>query len=83
MNYSNATGSLVITTGNKSELAVGYCTLYGDMCGALNCIGDLYKQDVYALSRYINQHYGNLIPQNILDKAPSAELSEGQKDASD
>ncbi|WP_440617005.1 NAD+ synthase [Cysteiniphilum sp. 6C5] len=81
MEYSNDTGLLMLTTGNKSELAVGYATLYGDMCGALNCIGDLYKNDVYALSNYINQTYGQLIPQSIMDKAPSAELSEGQKDS--
>ncbi|WHN66071.1 NAD+ synthase [Cysteiniphilum sp. QT6929] len=81
MEYSNDTGFLMLTTGNKSELAVGYATLYGDMCGALNCIGDLYKNDVYALSNYINQAYGELIPQSIIDKAPSAELSEGQKDS--
>lgn len=81
MEYSNDSGLLMLTTGNKSELAVGYATLYGDMCGALNCIGDLYKNDVYALSHYINQKYGELIPQSIMDKAPSAELSEGQKDS--
>ncbi|WP_119328864.1 NAD+ synthase [Cysteiniphilum halobium] len=81
MEYSNDTGFLMLTTGNKSELAVGYATLYGDMCGALNCIGDLYKNDVYALSNYINEKYGALIPQSIIDKAPSAELSEGQKDS--
>ncbi|MBK2125317.1 NAD+ synthase [Fangia hongkongensis] len=81
MEYSNDSGLLMLTTGNKSELAVGYATLYGDMCGALNCIGDLYKHDVYALSEYINQIYGELIPREIIDKAPSAELSEGQKDS--
>ena len=81
MEYSNDSGLLMLTTGNKSELAVGYATLYGDMCGALNCIGDLYKQDVYALSNYINKVYGELIPQRIIDKAPSAELAEGQKDS--
>ena len=81
MEYSNDTRFLMLTTGNKSELAVGYATLYGDMCGALNCIGDLYKNDVYALSKYINKAHGELIPQSIIDKAPSAELSEGQKDS--
>ncbi|WP_116964176.1 NAD+ synthase [Fastidiosibacter lacustris] len=81
MEYSNDSGFLMLTTGNKSELAVGYATLYGDMCGALNCIGDLYKHDVYALAEYINQCYGELIPKAIIDKAPSAELSEGQKDS--
>ncbi|WP_100551430.1 NAD+ synthase [Caedibacter taeniospiralis] len=81
MEYANDSGLLMLTTGNKSELAVGYATLYGDMCGALNCIGDLYKNDVYALSNYINEKYGELIPQSVIDKAPSAELAEGQKDA--
>lgn len=81
MEYANDSSLLMLTTGNKSELAVGYATLYGDMCGALNCIGDLYKTDVYALARYINQTCEGLIPQNIMDKAPSAELAEGQKDA--
>ena len=81
MEYSNDSGLLMLTTGNKSELAIGYVTLYGDMCGALNCIGDLYKNEVYALSHYINEHYGYLIPQNIFDKCPSAELSKGQKDS--
>lgn len=81
MEYANDMGVLMLTTGNKSELAVGYATLYGDMCGALNCIGDLYKQDVYRLSDYINTHYGHPIPQSILDKVPSAELSENQKDS--
>ena len=81
MEYANDSGLLMLTTGNKSELAVGYATLYGDMCGALNCIGDLYKTDVYALANHINVYHGNLIPQSIIDKAPSAELSAGQKDA--
>lgn len=81
MEYANNSGLLMLTTGNKSELAVGYATLYGDMCGALNCIGDLYKSDVYGLSDYINQHYGGLIPETILHKAPSAELSHNQKDS--
>ncbi|WP_119344657.1 NAD+ synthase [Facilibium subflavum] len=81
MEYSNDSGLLMLTTGNKSELAVGYATLYGDMCGALNCIGDLYKNDVYALSNYINEAYGELIPRSIIEKAPSAELAEDQKDS--
>lgn len=80
MEYANDKELLMLTTGNKSELAVGYATLYGDMCGALNCIGDLYKSEVYALSNYINQHYGNIIPKEILQKAPSAELAHNQKD---
>lgn len=81
MEYSNNNGVLVLASGNKSELSVGYTTLYGDMCGGLNCIGDLYKSDVYRLSDYINKIYYQIIPQSILDKEPSAELSENQKDS--
>ena len=79
MAYSNKFGSLVLTTGNKSELAVGYSTLYGDMAGSLAVIGDLFKTQVYALARYLNES-GPLIPQAIIDKAPSAELRPDQKD---
>lgn len=81
MQYSNHFGALLLTTGNKSELAVGYATLYGDMNGGLNLIGDLYKTEVYALARWINQRFGERIPPAIIDKAPSAELSPGQKDS--
>lgn len=81
MGYSNRDGSLLLSAGNKSELATGYCTLYGDMCGALSVLGDVYKTDVYVLSNMINQMYGKeIIPQRILDKAPSAELRPNQKD---
>lgn len=81
MAYSNHFGHLLLTTGNKSEISVGYCTLYGDTNGGLNIIGDLYKTEVFALARYYNVHHGQeLIPQAIIDKEPSAELSEGQKD---
>jgi len=81
MEYANHFGPLLLTTGNKSEISVGYCTLYGDTNGGLNIIGDLYKTEVFALARYYNQHHGReVIPQVIIDKAPSAELSEGQKD---
>ncbi|NQD35991.1 NAD+ synthase [Permianibacter sp. IMCC34836] len=81
MEYSNHHGNLVLSTGNKSEMSVGYATLYGDMNGGLNLIGDLYKMEVYALARYLNEHHGReIIPQAIIDKAPSAELFEGQKD---
>lgn len=80
MEYSNEFGLLAISCGNKSELSVGYATLYGDMNGGINIIGDLYKTEVYELSNYINEKY-NLIPKNIITKAPSAELSEGQKDS--
>jgi len=72
---------LPLTTGNKSESAVGYCTLYGDMNGGLAPISDLYKTEVWDLCRYINQfHEKEIIPVNIIDKEPSAELYEGQKD---
>ena len=79
MSYSNKHGNLLLTTGNKSEVAVGYCTLYGDMCGALAVIADVYKTDVYRISNYINRNK-EIIPQNIIDKAPSAELRPDQKD---
>ncbi|MCK4529738.1 MAG: NAD(+) synthase, partial [Candidatus Marinimicrobia bacterium] len=70
--------------GNKTEIALGYCTLYGDMCGALGPISDLNKLDVYGLSRYINEQYGyDAIPQNTIDKMPSAELAEDQYDPFD
>ncbi len=82
MEYSNTFGHLLLTTGNKSEISVGYCTLYGDTNGGLGLIGDLYKTEVFALAQYLNtQAQGILIPQTILDKAPSAELAPQQKDA--
>lgn len=81
MEYSNAFGHLLLTTGNKSEISVGYCTLYGDTNGGLGLIGDLYKTEVFALSRHVNEHAGRaLIPQAIIDKEPSAELAPGQRD---
>jgi len=79
MAYSNKWNSLLLTTGNKSELATGYCTLYGDMSGGLAVIGDLLKTEVYGLCRYINNKEP-LIPESILTKAPSAELKPNQKD---
>lgn len=79
MALSNKFNALVLTTGNKSEMAVGYCTLYGDMVGALAVIGDLVKTRVYALSRWVNRN-GEIIPEAILSKPPSAELRPGQKD---
>ena len=79
MAYSNKFNSLLLSTGNKSELGVGYCTLYGDMAGSLAVIGDLFKTEVYELCHYINR-YGNIIPAEILMKAPSAELRPNQKD---
>ncbi|MBT3274907.1 MAG: NAD+ synthase [Spirochaetales bacterium] len=79
MAYSNKWGSLVLTTGNKSELAVGYCTLYGDMCGGLSVIGDLFKTEVIALCRHLNLEE-EVIPDAILTKPPSAELRPDQID---
>lgn len=81
MEYSNHFDALLLSTGNKSELAVGYCTLYGDMSGGLNLLGDIPKTEVYGLARYFNALHGReVIPTAIIDKAPSAELSDGQKD---
>ena len=87
MAISNKFGALLLTTGNKSELAVGYCTLYGDMCGGLAVISDVFKMQVYALSRWINStaerrlgRRGDLIPASSIDKAPSAELRPDQTD---
>jgi NAD+ synthase (glutamine-hydrolysing) len=79
MAVSNKFGALVLTTGNKSEMATGYCTLYGDMVGALAVIGDVFKTRVYALSRYANRER-EVIPLATMEKAPSAELRPGQKD---
>lgn len=80
MAYSNKFGNILLNTSNKSEEAVGYSTLYGDMCGSLSLLGDVYKTEVYRLARYINEHCGNIIPENIITKAPSAELRPDQKD---
>jgi NAD+ synthase/NAD+ synthase (glutamine-hydrolysing) len=79
MALSNKFNSLVLTTGNKSEMSTGYCTLYGDMVGALAVIGDVAKTEVYALARHLNRER-EIIPAPIIDKAPSAELRPGQKD---
>ena len=79
MALSNKFGALVLTTGNKSEMSVGYCTLYGDMVGALAVIGDVMKTRVYALSRYANRER-EIIPRATIEKAPSAELRPDQKD---
>lgn len=82
MEYSNHFGALVISTGNKSEMSVGYATLYGDMNGGINPLGDLYKMEVYALAKFINEKAGEeIIPEIIIKKAPSAELSENQVDS--
>ncbi len=79
MALSNKFGYLLCTTGNKSEMSVGYATLYGDMNGALAIIADVYKTEVYEIANFINRER-EIIPQKIIDKAPSAELSPGQKD---
>jgi NAD+ synthase (glutamine-hydrolysing) len=79
MALSNKFGCLLLTTGNKSEVAVGYCTLYGDMCGGLAVISDVFKTQVYALSRWINRDR-DIIPLNTIEKPPSAELRPGQVD---
>ncbi len=80
MALSNKFGALVLTTGNKSEIAVGYCTLYGDMCGGLAVISDVPKTMVYRLARVANNHLANAIPENTFVKPPSAELRPDQKD---
>jgi NAD+ synthase (glutamine-hydrolysing) len=79
MAFCNKFGYILLNTSNKSEAAVGYGTLYGDMCGGLSVLGDVYKTQVYELAHYINRH-GEIIPKNILTKAPSAELRPDQKD---
>jgi NAD+ synthetase len=79
MTISNKEGRLLLSTGNKSELALGYCTLYGDTNGGLAVLGDLLKTEVYALARHINRE-SEIIPRAIIEKAPSAELAPGQYD---
>ena len=80
MALSNKTGAMVLTTGNKSELAVGYCTLYGDMCGGLAVISDVPKTLVYQLARVANRRHHGAIPESVFTKPPSAELRPDQKD---
>jgi len=80
MALSNENGWLVLSTGNKSEISVGYCTLYGDMVGGFSPIKDVYKTMVYSICRFINKKYGDIIPENIITRAPSAELKPDQKD---
>jgi NAD+ synthase (glutamine-hydrolysing) len=80
MAMSNKFGNILLNTSNKSEMAVGYGTLYGDMCGGIAVLGDVYKTEVYDICRYINKD-GEVIPENILTKAPSAELRPNQKDS--
>ncbi|MDR2350991.1 MAG: NAD+ synthase [Deltaproteobacteria bacterium] len=79
MAMANKFGAMLLTTGNKSEISVGYCTIYGDMCGALAVIGDLYKTEVYALAKWLNKDK-IVIPESTLAKPPSAELRPGQID---
>ena len=80
MAESNKFGYILLNTSNKSELAVGYGTLYGDMCGGISVLGDVYKTQIYALSEFINRS-GEVIPDAIIHKSPSAELRPGQKDS--
>ena len=80
MAFSNKYGHILLNTSNKSEAAVGYGTLYGDMTGGLSILGDVYKTDVYRLANFINRN-GELIPRHVIDKPPSAELKPGQKDS--
>ena len=82
MAISNWEHRLVLATGNKSELSIGYCTLYGDTVGGLAVLGDVYKRDVYALARYANRS-GERIPAGSIAKPPSAELAPGQLDQDD
>jgi NAD+ synthase (glutamine-hydrolysing) len=82
MAASNAEGRLVLATGNKSELSVGYCTLYGDTVGGIAVLGDVYKRDVYALARLANEK-ATRIPPSSIQKPPSAELAPGQLDSDD
>jgi len=79
MGISNKFGSLLLTTGNKSELAVGYCTLYGDMCGGLAVLSDVPKTMVYRLAHWVNRHR-EIIPNASITKTPSAELRPNQTD---
>jgi len=88
MALSNKFGELLVTTGNKSEMSVGYATLYGDMCGGYSVLKDIYKTEVYALARWRNEHVpedglgprGRVVPESSLTKAPSAELRPNQTD---
>jgi NAD+ synthase (glutamine-hydrolysing) len=80
MAFSNKTGALLLSTGNKSELATGFSTLYGDMAGGLAPIGDLSKTAVYALARWLNRQGREVIPERILTRPPTAELRENQTD---
>ena len=83
MALSNKFGWMALSTGNKTELAMGYCTLYGDMSGGLSVISDVSKNNVYKISRWINKTYKDLIPENCIHKIPSAELTYNQVDPFD
>ena len=88
MAISNKFGAMVLTTGNKSEMSVGYATLYGDMCGGFNALKDVYKTEVFRLARWRNQFVpkdawgpkGRVMPERVIEKPPSAELRLDQKD---
>ena len=80
MALQNKTGYILLNSSNKSENALGFCTLYGDTAGAFSPTGDLYKSEIYDVARYINRCFGNVIPENILHKEPSSELHPDQKD---
>ncbi len=79
MAYSNQNGGLVLACGNKSEIYTGYCTLYGDTCGGLAPIGNLYKTTIFELAKWRNS-LNYVLPEDVINRAPSAELAEGQKD---
>src|SRR5690606_32194145 len=83
MSISNKFGYMVLNTGNKSELAVGYCTLYGDMAGGISVLSDLYKIEVFKMSRWLNESFykQERIPWSTINKPPSAELRPDQKDS--
>lgn len=78
---SNVHGSMVLNTSNKSEVAVGYSTIYGDSVGALSVLGDLYKSEIFELAQFINRNYNKIIPEDIIKRPPSAELRENQEDS--
>ena len=81
MGFSNHYGSLLLACGNRSEAAMGYCTLYGDTCGGLMPIGNVYKSTVFELAEWLNSRGKKVLPDAVITRAPSAELSDGQKDA--
>ena len=81
MALQNKDGYVLLNSSNKSENAIGWCTLYGDTAGAFSVTGDLYKSEVYDLARYINLKFNNVIPENILKKEPSSELHPNQRDS--